>query len=57
MTHEQKLRAWKKHTKRLGLTPTELAKRLGIATQTIYNWSCGSVSIPQARINELEKMQ
>jgi hypothetical protein len=57
MTADQKLKQWKKHLKRLRLTPKTAAARLEINSQTAYNWNCGAQAVPEKRLRQLEAMK
>jgi hypothetical protein len=57
MTHAEKLKRWKANLKRLRLNPRQAAERLKVRKETAYGWNCGSVSVPEGRLNELEAMR
>jgi hypothetical protein len=57
MTHDEKLRRWLKARKRLGFTVKQTAAMLNVAVQTCFNWNCGSQSIPETRLKQLESMK
>lgn len=56
-SHEEKLIRWKKALKRLRLNPKQAAARLGVNSQTAYNWNCGAQSVPEARLRAIEEMK
>ena len=44
----------KKTCRELGITQKELAKKIGVSTRTLTNWSNKSIKIPQMAINLIE---
>jgi hypothetical protein len=57
MTPAAKLKLWKRQLRRLGLKPKTAAARLGINSQTAYNWNSGQQAVPEKRIRQLEAMK
>ena len=57
MTPAERLKLWKKQLTRLNLSPKEAAARLGVNSQTAYNWNCGQQAVPESRIKQLESMK
>jgi DNA-binding transcriptional regulator YiaG len=57
MTPAEKFTCWKRQLKRLGLTPKTAAARLGINSQTAYNWNSGQQAVPEKRLRQLEAMK
>jgi hypothetical protein len=59
MTKTEKLRRWRVAKQRRNLTCKQIAGLLdpAVAPQTVFNWNCGSQTIPEKRVLELEAMQ
>jgi len=57
MTKREKLKRWRKLIAAKQWKIKDVAGRLGVATQTAYNWNCGSQTIPEKRVLELEAMK
>lgn len=56
-THENRVIRWKAALLRLGINPRQAAERLGVARQTAYNWNCGSQTITEERLKQIEAMK
>ena len=46
MNTEPEINLVKKTCKELGITQKELAERIGVSRQTIYDWSSGKTPVP-----------
>jgi hypothetical protein len=57
MTKTEKFKRWRLAKQRLDITCKEIAIRLDVVPQTVFNWNCGAQTIPEARVLELEAMQ
>ena len=57
MTKREKLKRWRKLIAAKQWKIKDVAGRLGVATQTAYNWNCGSQEIPDARLIQLESLE
>ena len=57
MTKTEKLKRWRCAKRRCSLTCREIAALMDVTTQTVFNWNCGSQTIPAARVLQLETFE
>jgi hypothetical protein len=57
MTKTEKLKRWRVAKQRLDITCKEIAIRLKVVPQTVFNWNCGAQTIPEARVIQLEELK
>jgi hypothetical protein len=57
MTKTEKLKRWRAAIASRNWTVKRAAKELGVVQQVAYNWNCGSQTIPEDRLIQLEAMK
>ncbi len=52
--HDEKVRRFREALAALGINPRQAASRMRKSPGMCYQWHCGSVTIPNARLEQVE---